>query len=1099
MNDDNISFLGVKKSFLTIFLSQYSSLNELSGKTTADVCEIIKDLTKSDACSLCELLSKGKNNNYLNVVAKANLFVSHAWQSPFLQVVDALLEYESHDNIEPVFWFDVFSVNQHKQSSPDFHWWSTTFREAIKEIGHTIMVITPWYKPETLTRAWCIWELFCTIDTETKFELLINQSQMKDLDGKLGMNEFGCSGSIKLFQSNVNSKSSRAKNPEDQKNIHAAIEQTIGFSSLDRLVFHTMEKYMILTLQKKLENCNSEASLEASHLHDLLAMFYQEKGQIDLAEEHFSKSLELKSVTLSPNDVRLWLAKANLASIMINRGRYAEAETKLQECLEAMEGLVRGKWLKQTVMNNLAMVYKLNGNLLQAEQLFTKLLQLQDRLTNSGQFYTDSFYTTMGNLAQVYREQGKLTESMQLTDDLIERRKKTHGENHPDNIYEKSNLALLYQRLHQYDRAETIFLSCFNDLQCFSGSTHPDTILMAKNLAMNYACQGRLDLAESRLRQCLKQEKELFDDQYLGVYLTIDHLAKVLIEQDKYEDAETLLRNSMSQLLARMGQDYPGLVDLKMVLSKVYRAQGKYSLALSYMEQCYEARKSAFGTNNQETLECLQKIAATQAEMGMFDLSEVNFKKCIKKRTELHGEKNSNTLNTMKELADLYLNQQMLELAETLFSKYVRLSKELYGFENDQIFDVMFTLIEIYTKLERFQKAETTLKQIIKATNRMEEGSEKQKRLAGFEASLAAIYLKQDKPELAEPIYARLLEESGCDRTSSYFVLYQSLLICYLEQELYERARCSVIEFIKVLTVKEGTLEYAENMNFVGRVYYKLCEDIFAESIFRQGLSTVRKLLHEASGDSQYAKSRAVEVSIVTNLVQLYTAQGRYDLAVLTESTLIENFELIGRIPNEAVQIFKKRYEQLKVLKGNFHPGTIGSMVNLGRVLSLDEGNHVQAECLFSESINCGKLIFGEDHFRCYLSKMHLGKLYLDQGKDEEALALIYDCAIRDLREKQQQGAENEAFDISVMWLVEVFSRQSKYDLAEKVTTCCLQVIKQILGVSHPLTLKLTFRLFELLDVQGKYDLAGPLFHEALRISRQLKEEAKGSDEQVSK
>jgi Flp pilus assembly protein TadD len=1088
MNDDNISFLGVKKSFLTFFLSQHNSLKELSGKTTADVCEIIKDLTRANACSLCELLSKENNNNYLNcpVIAKANVFVSHAWSSLFLEVIDALLDYESHDNVEPVFWFDIFSSNQHKQTSQDFHWWSTTFRAAIKEVGHTIMVITPWNNPVTLTRAWCIWEIFCTIDTETKFEILMNKNQMKNLDDDLRMNECGCSGIIKLFQSNVNSKSSMANNLEDQKNIHAAIEHTVGFSSLDRLVFNTMEKHIILTLQKKLESYESESRLYASHLHDSLAIYYQEKGQIDLAEEHFSKSLVLKTATLSPNDIKLWLGKANLASILVNRGRYDEAQTKLEEYLAVMKRLAGSKWLKQSVMNSLAMVYKLNGNLLQAEQLFTELLQLQKL---SGRFYADSLYATMGNLAQVYQEEGKLTESMQLTEELVESRKKTHGANHPDSMYDKSNLALIYQQLHRYDRAESLFLSCLTELQYFNGSTHPESILMAKNLAMNYAFQGRLDLAEKGLQQCLKQEKELFDDQYPGVYVTIDHLAKVLIEQRKYEDAEILLRNAISHLLARMGQDYPGLVDLKMVLSKLYRAQGKYSLALSYIEQCYEIRKSALGTNNQETLECLEKIAAVQAEMGNFDLSEANYKKCLKKRTELHGEKNSNTLNTLKELADLYFDQQMLELAEPLFDKYVRLSKELYRFENGQIFEVMFSLMEIYTKLERFQEAEATLKQMILATNRMEEGSEKQEKLAGLEVSLAATYLKQGKPELAEPVYARLLAESDeSERNSSYFVLYQSLLICYLEQELYERAKHSVIEFIKALKGKEGTLEHAENMNFVGLVYYKLCEDITAESIFREGLATVNKFLQEGTNESQYAKARTVEFSIVTNLVQLYSAQGRYDLAVLTEATLIDNFEIIGRIPNETVQLYKKRYEQLKVLKGNFHPGTIGSMVNLGRVLSLNEVNHVEAECLFSESIKCGKLIFGEDHFRCYYSKMPLGKLYLEQGKDEEALALINDFLIHHLRE-QQQGAENKAFDLSVMWLTEVFSRQSKYHLAEKVTTCCLQTIKLILGVNHPLTMKLTFRLFQLLDAQGKYDLAEPLLHEALRISKQMKEE----------
>jgi hypothetical protein len=87
----------------------------------------------------------------------------------FLEVIDAL---RSHFIKEPsiIIWFDMFSNNQHEAPSLNFEWWSTTFKSAICSFGRTVMVLKPWDRPITLSRAWCLFEIFCTVQTGAKFE-----------------------------------------------------------------------------------------------------------------------------------------------------------------------------------------------------------------------------------------------------------------------------------------------------------------------------------------------------------------------------------------------------------------------------------------------------------------------------------------------------------------------------------------------------------------------------------------------------------------------------------------------------------------------------------------------------------------------------------------------------------------------------------------------------------------------------------------------------------------------------------------------------------------------------------------------------------------
>ena len=97
-----------------------------------------------------------KNNpSHASHIAKATAFVSHAWGHEFLDVVAALEAFDSTQAISTVFWFDIFSNNQHKAPNREFTWWQTVFRDNIGKLKRTLLVLE-WDDPKPLTRAWCL-------------------------------------------------------------------------------------------------------------------------------------------------------------------------------------------------------------------------------------------------------------------------------------------------------------------------------------------------------------------------------------------------------------------------------------------------------------------------------------------------------------------------------------------------------------------------------------------------------------------------------------------------------------------------------------------------------------------------------------------------------------------------------------------------------------------------------------------------------------------------------------------------------------------------------------------------------------------------------
>lgn len=141
--------------------------------------------------SYCQLLNNDPGRAHF--VGPPTVFLSHAWKYSFEDVMAAIqrfVAWQPEGSPEVFFWFDCFSLDQHACVQFPQEWWSGTFRTAIQMIGHTVMVITPWggMPPCSLTRAWCLWEVYCTIDTNTPLTVVLPPDAQAEFDAALEAN-----------------------------------------------------------------------------------------------------------------------------------------------------------------------------------------------------------------------------------------------------------------------------------------------------------------------------------------------------------------------------------------------------------------------------------------------------------------------------------------------------------------------------------------------------------------------------------------------------------------------------------------------------------------------------------------------------------------------------------------------------------------------------------------------------------------------------------------------------------------------------------------------------------------------------------------------
>ena len=244
----------------------------LIDKTTDDMCKsFIVPLTAPTVVSYCDYLTA--ENSQCEFIGQATIFISHAWKYKFLDVIDAISTYineNQYNSASSFIWFDLFTNNQNGKvtASLPFEWWSGTFLNAIKIIGRVVMVLAPWENPVPLTRAWCLWEVYCSVVTKCDFDIARskNESEKFEKDMLHDISVF-----YDMLQ-NIDVRKSQAQSQLDKQRIFDyVITVDGGFVTVNEMVINCICNWMNEYLEKRRNELQLQGNIELSKEYFLVS------------------------------------------------------------------------------------------------------------------------------------------------------------------------------------------------------------------------------------------------------------------------------------------------------------------------------------------------------------------------------------------------------------------------------------------------------------------------------------------------------------------------------------------------------------------------------------------------------------------------------------------------------------------------------------------------------------------------------------------------------------------------------------------------------------------------------------------------------------
>jgi tetratricopeptide (TPR) repeat protein len=586
--------LGIQVSFLQEFIIACPGGRDgIAELTTNEVTErLVKPFTEPYKLSFCDLLHQSGHPG----IGKATVFISHAWKYKFVDLADAL-QRKFADTLDTVVWFDVFSVNQHTTSQKDFGWWSETFQEAIRQFGHTVMVLSPWQDPVPLTRAWCLWELYCTVNTKCRFDVAFSERVEQDFLREV--NE----SSLNTMKSKIDVERSECWLKEDKEKIFAAIKRNTSFSNLNTTVFNTLRGWMTGHL----------ADLTLRHPEDADMLFkeaslLQNNGDYSKAAERYQTCLAIQREVLGPQHPSTLVSMGSLALVLRRQGKVDEAKTLYEKCLAiAIEVLGPRNPTTLTLMNSLAKILRDQGKYNEAESLHREEFAICKEV--EGPRHPDTL-TSMNSLAVVLRCQGKYNEAESLHREEVVICKEVQGPRHPDTLVSMNALACVLSEQGKYDEAKTLYEECLVIKREVLGSRHPATLTTMNNLALVLSDQGKYDEAKTLYEECLAIKREVLGPRHPDTLISINNLAGVLSDQGRVGEAKTLYEESLAIQREVLGPRHPDTLVSINNLALVLSYEGKVGEAKTLYEESLAIQREVLGPKHPHTLITEENLAS---------------------------------------------------------------------------------------------------------------------------------------------------------------------------------------------------------------------------------------------------------------------------------------------------------------------------------------------------------------------------------------------------------------------------------------------------------------------------------------------------------
>ncbi len=754
---------GIPLAYLDDFIHQCGGRDALANKSTNQILqEYILPATNNFRCSYCNLLRIEQPNYILD----ANVYVVHAGDMRFLDLIDTLKDYSEQREIkyageleeyEEIFiWIDIFSVNYHMHPTIelDFDWFNS-LKLLIGEIHHTVVVLPSWQDPLPFVRTWCLFELYCSIDTESKVEFIMSEKSLKSLKSDLKRGKCEDATPFRLFLSTINIRKTNTRIPTDKEKILRYLKSSRGYDKVNTTILQETRNFILQETKLLLKN-DSNHSLDGGntplyedekiHLKLILANIYNQSNELNKAKELYEQCCHEREELLGHEHLYTLQSKHKLIEFYWKINELEKGETLCYEVYEIRKHLL-GDDHPDTLTS-----LKTLANLLGDQKKYDKAIEyheicLEKRLQKLGSNHPSTIQSYK-MLAILYSQQGKHEQSLKYILLNIEKAKLVFGVDHPHTLSSLYQLANIYHLMNKLLQCEEVYYEIYEISKTTLGDYHSDTLKVMSKITQLLAEQKKYSNVDFFL-ECYEKKKAVYTENHIDTLQAMNNVANAYYMQGKYHKGEKFYLQCLEISKDILGLEHPDTIGTMYNLANLLYKQRKYTEAETMYEQSYELRCKVLGENHGQTITTMASLAYIYYKQQKTKKAEELYQQVLVKQQDLYGKEHMKTVRTMME--SVYIERSKYDQAEDLLMEGYRIKMLLLGEDHPETLTLMDDLGYLLYTNHKYLEAEMLLGQCVNKRKK-QLGEEHADTLLSIH-NLAMLYKDQAKFQQAEELF----------------------------------------------------------------------------------------------------------------------------------------------------------------------------------------------------------------------------------------------------------------------------------------------------------------------------------------------------------
>ncbi|MBV6324462.1 tetratricopeptide repeat protein [Duganella violaceipulchra] len=219
-------------------------------------------------------------------------------------------------------------------------------------------------------------------------------------------------------------------------------------------------------------------------------------------------------------------------------------------------------------------------------------------------------------LGELYRREGRLRQALACFEESMSLRQRGLGEDHPDTLASKSNLAGVLRVQGQLDEAQFLEECIVEARERLLGREHLDTLAARANLAATLAEQGRAAEALAMLDAVLDAYLRLLGSEHLLTLACKASRADMLFRRGDSEHARIAQEQVLAARKRLLGAEHADTLRSKTALGCTLLRMQELEAAGSLFEAVLQAQIRRLGPDHLDTRKARAQLADVQVQLG---------------------------------------------------------------------------------------------------------------------------------------------------------------------------------------------------------------------------------------------------------------------------------------------------------------------------------------------------------------------------------------------------------------------------------------------------------------------------------------------------